>query len=104
MCNTTLFEHRNCKHTWAVISEPCGPGMGFVTCGTFGSSTAKQPPRLYRTRTRLCPRCERAEGRRYHDPNMVRMVEARGGKVKWGTGPDDHDWGCEIKFGSCVVL
>lgn len=81
--------------------------MGFVTCDTFGNGIVKEQPDIYLTATRLCPRCERQEGRRWagHDANMVRMVVAKGWGLKWGVGPDKEDWGWEVRCKSgCVVL
>ncbi|KAF4123481.1 hypothetical protein GMORB2_6182 [Geosmithia morbida] len=124
-----MFEHKKCKHTWAVISEPCGPGMGFVTCDIFyaanGRTIDEKPrPGICRTMTRPCPRCEgrnlasnppgsgggggvAALTRYQYDVNTVRMVEKRGWGLKWGTGPAMEDWGLEMRFGSgnwCVIM
>ena len=41
MCDITYFQHKTCKHVWAVIKTPCGPGMGFTTCGTSKNSQEK---------------------------------------------------------------
>lgn len=104
MCTTTLFQHKTCKHIWAIIKEPCGPGMGFSTCENFTRGTVKEPPAIYNTRSRPCPRCEREPGR-VCDANAIRAVESMGWGVKWGTGPEREDWGCEVKFrGGCVIL
>ena len=104
MCKTTLFRHKTCDHTWAVVSEPCGPGMGFSTCETFGSANVKELPPYYTTSARTCPRCGFGKGGDFHygyDRNIVRMVMGMGNGLKWGTGPGADDWGCELK---CVVL
>lgn len=125
-----MFQHRKCKHTWAVISEPCGPGMGFTTCSVFTSASTidgstieeSSPAAIYRTATRPCPKCERdaslASSRRRRtrqqqqlydlghecmDPNTVRMVSGRGCGFKWGTGPAREDWGWEVKMGCSVM-
>lgn len=98
MCNITLFQHKTCKHTWAIITEPCGPWMGFSTCDMFGNGAAKEPPAIYKTKSRPCPRCDMHE---MYDLNYVRMVEEMGWGVKWGAGPGRDDWGLEMK---CVIL
>lgn len=90
---------------WAVVTEPCGPGAGFWTCSMFGDGTAKETPALFRTKTRPCPRCDLGG---LYDGNMVRMVAAMGWGVKWGTGPGEEDWGCDMGLGrtrnGCAVL
>ena len=105
MCGVTYFQHKKCKHMWAVITEPCGPGLGFSTCARMGDGSAREAPRLFRTRGRPCPRCGL---RGAYDLNAVRMVSGMGWGVKWGTGPGKEDWGCEIELGrmkpGCVVL
>lgn len=106
MCLTTYFYHKNCRHTWATITEPCGPGMGFSLCPSFSDGTINAAPRCYRTRSRPCPRCDL--GGQY-DRNAVRMVEAMGRGIKWGVGPGVEDWGLDCNLGSstgriCVIL
>jgi hypothetical protein len=102
MCRVTYFQQKTCKHIWATITEPCGPGMGFTTCTTFGDgSLVKDAPKYYRTEMRPCPRC----AGRHYDLNSVRMVESVGWGCKWGLGPAREDLGCEIKcHDGCVVL
>lgn len=104
MCRVTYFKHKTCSHIWATVTEPCGPGMGFTTCGMFNDGSAvREPPAYYRTKTRRCPRC--TWGPRGYDLNAVRMVEEIGWGCKWGLGPAREDWGCEVKCGDeCVVL
>lgn len=80
--------------------------MGFSNCSTFCDGKTSAAPRYYRTRSRLCPRCDL--GGRY-DRNTMRVVEAMGLGIKWGTGPDVEDWGVDVNFGSkagraCVIL
>lgn len=116
MCTVTYFQHKDCKHMWAAVTEPCGPWMGFSTCASFVTGEeAKPAPRVYRTRTRPCPRCwcwcglARASCRLHqHDANTVRVVERMGWGVKLGAGPDEADWGMDVRFsargGRCVVL
>lgn len=103
MCTVTYFEHKTCKHIWAVVTAPCGPGMGFFTCPFFCDGTAKMPPKHIRTRSRACPRCDLAG---VYDRNFLRMVEDMGWGVKWGTGPGKDDWGFEVKCGKggCAIL
>ncbi|KOS18651.1 hypothetical protein ESCO_000942 [Escovopsis weberi] len=36
MCVVTYFQHNKCGHTWAVITQPCAPFMGFTNCPSFG--------------------------------------------------------------------
>lgn len=98
MCTLTCFEHKDCKHIWVVLTEPCEPLIGLNNCPTFCDGTAKPPPKYYRTRSRPCPRCD-LHGE--YDRNLVRMVEGMGWGVKWGVGPGRDDWGCEMK---CVIL
>ena len=79
--------------------------MGFSNCHGFGDGNVKQNPPIYKTKTRLCPKCD-LQG--LYDRNAVRMVEGMGWGVKWGTGPGKLDWGIEIKLGSgrakCIIL
>lgn len=89
---------------WAAVTAPCGPGMGFRTCASFvGAEATKPRPRVYRTGSRACPRCCCGQ-----DGNAVRVVERVGWGVKLGTGPDEGDWGVDVRFsargGGCVVL
>ncbi|KFA46629.1 hypothetical protein S40293_08207 [Stachybotrys chartarum IBT 40293] len=93
MCNITYFQHKKCKHVWAVITTPCGPGLGFMTCGTFGSGMTKDTPKFYKSRKRPCPRCD-LQGD--YDRNNTLMVERMGWGVKWGLGPDENDWGVDL--------
>ncbi|KAF7549459.1 hypothetical protein G7046_g8341 [Stylonectria norvegica] len=58
MCTLTYFEHKTCKHIWAVVTTPCAPWMGFNNCPSFCDGTAKQPPKYIRTKTSACPRCD----------------------------------------------
>jgi len=91
------------KHTWAVITEPCGPGMKFTSCDTFrtGGSHLHPAAKLFKTKSRPCPKCRPWA----FDPYMMRVVDSYGGGIKWGTGPEKDDLGCEVKFGSgCVVF
>ncbi|CAI6095728.1 unnamed protein product [Clonostachys chloroleuca] len=107
MCLVTYFQHRHCKHKWVVISEPCGPGMGFATCDTFRNSNyVKDMPVLYTTESRPCPRCCVLASGGCYDLNSTRMVESMGWGVKWGTGPAKDDLGFEIKVkdGCCVKV
>ena len=111
MCTVTFFQHKGCKHTWATITEPCGPGMGFATCPNIGDGSTKETPRLYKTKTRPCPRCSAtqpllgAEVVVAYDQNVVRMVGRMGWGFKLGCGPDEDDWGVDIRFSNgCVVL
>lgn len=103
MCTLTYFEHKLCKHVWAMVTEPCEPFMGFSTCPSFCDGTVKLTPKYIRTRSRPCPRCDLEN---VYDRNQVRMVEAMGWGVKWGVGPGRDDWGCEVKFSgrTCVIL
>lgn len=102
MCNVTYFQHKTCKHKWAVVSQPCGPGMGFSTCELFGNGAAKEATAMYKTKSRLCPRCDLGG---VYDRNVVRVVEKMGWGVKWGAGPARDDWGFELKMeDGCVML
>jgi hypothetical protein len=103
MCIVMYFRHKECKHTWGVITEPCGPGMGFSTCASFGSSGAvKATPKLYKTKSRPCPRCELKAG---YDCNVLRMVKDMGWGLKWGVGLDEDDWGFQVTMGKgCTML
>ncbi|PFH60626.1 hypothetical protein XA68_10637 [Ophiocordyceps unilateralis] len=99
MCAVTFFRHRDCKHIWAAVTEPCGPGMGFYTCRSFGDTgVTKERPAVYRTRSRTCPRCAPGPP----DGNVVRVVERMGWGVKLGVGPDEDDWGVELSYTSHV--
>ncbi|KAI5466263.1 hypothetical protein BGZ63DRAFT_127536 [Mariannaea sp. PMI_226] len=104
MCTLTYYEHKVCKHVWAIVAEPCGPFMGFTTCPEFGDDSVKPTPQYLTTRSRPCPVCD-LYGQ--YDRNQVRMVEAMGWGIKWGVGPGAGDFGCEIKLpgrGMCVML
>ncbi|KAK0392770.1 hypothetical protein NLU13_2265 [Sarocladium strictum] len=106
MCLATYYQHKVCRHIWATITEPCGPGMGFFNCSSFCDGTTNATPRFYRTKSRPCPRCD-LDG--VYDRNTVRMVEAMGRGIKWGVGPDVEDWGIDCNLGSsrgrmCVIL
>lgn len=102
MCTLLYFEHKTCKHVWAVIATPCEPLMGFSTCPSFGDGSVKPTPKYLKTRTRPCPRCQLGG---VYDRNQTRMVEGMGWGVKWGVGPRSEDYGCEVTFpGGCVVL
>ncbi|RDA90145.1 hypothetical protein CP533_0768 [Ophiocordyceps camponoti-saundersi (nom. inval.)] len=97
MCTVTFFRHRDCKHMWAAITEPCGPGMGFHTCRSFGDTgVTKDRPPVYLTRGRSCPRC----GTEAVDGNVVRLVRRMGWGLKIGVGPDEEDWGVDV---SCML-
>ncbi|RCI15320.1 hypothetical protein L249_6386 [Ophiocordyceps polyrhachis-furcata BCC 54312] len=99
MCTVTFFRHRDCKHMWATVTEPCGPGMGFYTCRSFeDTGVTKARPPVYRTRGRSCPRCGTGEA---VDGNVVRLVERMGWGVKIGVGPDGDDWGVDLR---CVMI
>lgn len=75
--------------------------MGFLTCDLFGNGAAKEPPKVYKTGSRACPRCNLGGA---YDHNMIRMVERMGSGFKWGAGPGRDDWGWEVKLGKCVIL
>ncbi|KAI6770023.1 hypothetical protein HG530_004652 [Fusarium avenaceum] len=94
----TYFKHKECKHTWVILTAPCRPFMGLNNCPTFCDGTAKDEPKFFNTKSRPCPRCQ-MHG--VYDRNLVRMVESMGRGIKWGVGPDADDWGCEVK---CVIL
>ncbi|PNY28056.1 Uncharacterized protein TCAP_02020 [Tolypocladium capitatum] len=110
MCVVTYFQHKDCRHIWAVVTEPCGPWMGFSTCRGIGDGTTKQTPSFYRTKTRPCPRCAADMVGRTYDGNAVRVVDRMGWGVKFGAGPDEDDWGVDVRFAArggacgCVVL
>lgn len=121
MCVVTYYQSKNCKHMWAIISEPCAPFMGFMTCSSFtgGSDTSsalvsapiranmkgsaeklKASPKLYKTKCRACPRCD-LHG--VYDANAMRVVEKMGYGLTWGMEPDG-EWGIDLRFGSCAIL
>ncbi|RDA87341.1 hypothetical protein CP532_2629 [Ophiocordyceps camponoti-leonardi (nom. inval.)] len=98
MCTVTFFRHRDCKHMWATITEPCGPGMGFYTCRSFEDpGVTKARPPVYRTRGRSCPRCGMEGMGEAVDGNLVRLVERMGWGLKIGVGPDEDDWGVDLR-------
>lgn len=125
MCIVTYFKHLQCNHISAVVTEPCLPFMGFTNCPSFvGGSVAvhpvtgkhvgnlrggrlKPPPKFYKTRTRLCPRCD------LHgacDPNVARLVHDMGWGLTWGKDAADPEgyFGVDFRLGSvkkgCVIL
>lgn len=114
MCQVTYFQHKECTHTWAAISEPCAPYMGFTTCPEFtpggtkmlntASGKIKPKPKFYKTKTRPCPRCELLG---QYDRNAVRMVDKMGYGLTMGFDPDGGDWGIDFRLGTsnkCVIL
>lgn len=107
MCTVTYFHNKTCLHTWAIITNGCGPLMGFSTCPSFvcGAGATKERPRFYNTVTRACPRCNEALGIPY-DRNLIRVVESMGWGLKIGAGPDEDDWGVDLRGTGCrcVVL
>lgn len=107
MCTVTYFHNKTCHHTWAIITQPCAPLRGFSNCPSFAcaDAAAKNKPRMYKTLSRMCPRCGEARGLAY-DRNLVRVVERMGWGVKIGGGPDEDDWGVDVRATGCgcVVL
>ncbi|KHN96458.1 uncharacterized protein MAM_05747 [Metarhizium album ARSEF 1941] len=105
MCTVTYFHNKTCRHTWAVITNSCAPLMGFSTCPSFacGAGATKDRPAFYKTATRACPRCSEAAGVRY-DGNLVRVVERMGWGLKIGEGPDEDDWGVDLRVTGCVCV
>lgn len=102
MCILTYFEHKDCKHTWVIVTEPCGPFIGLNNCPTFCDGTAKAIPKYYHTRSRPCPTCDLGG---VYDRNLTRMVEAMGIGVTWGLGPGRDDCGCSMKLPKgCVIF
>ncbi|ROT40114.1 hypothetical protein SODALDRAFT_146123 [Sodiomyces alkalinus F11] len=98
MCQVTLHQNVNCKCRWGEISLPCGPGMGFSTCGQIGSGVARPGPMTQKSAYRLCPE-HGLHG--VYDRNCIRMVVGTRRGLKWGTGPNRQDSGCEFR---CVVM
>lgn len=112
MCQITFFQHKACKHTWAIISEPCAPFMGFNTCPTFVQGRRTNPstgnlqstPKFYKTKARACPKCE-LDG--VFDSNALRLVEKMGYGMTLGFYPDGGDWGIDLRLGTsrkCIIL
>lgn len=84
--------------------------MGFANCPSFvsGDAAAKPAPKFYRTLRRPCPRCSERLGVAY-DRNLVQLVERMGWGIKIGRGPDEADWGVDVRMtgregGRCVVM
>ncbi|KAJ2966568.1 hypothetical protein NQ176_g10088 [Zarea fungicola] len=133
MCIVTYFKHLECNHIWAVVTEPCLPYMGFTNCPTFtagGSSfkgsvvvhpitgqlvgasnirggRIKAKPKFYKTRTRLCPKCDLGG---VCDANVTRMVADMGWGFTLGkdVAGEQGNWGVDFRLGSsrkgCVIL
>ncbi|PTB65436.1 hypothetical protein BBK36DRAFT_1170170 [Trichoderma citrinoviride] len=109
MCNVTFFQHKTCKHIWAILSHPCGPLMNFYTCASFCDGAAagvktKATPGFYKTQSRACPRCDLGG---MYDRGTVRMVERMGWGLHWGLDPEGGDWAVEVRMGEargCVIL
>lgn len=125
MCIVTYFKHLQCSHTWAVVTEPCLPYMGFTNCPSFAGPVVavnpvtgnhvgnirggrvKPKPKFYKTKTRLCPQCDL---RGAYDPNVARLVHNMGWGFTWGKDAADPEgnWGVDLRLGSakngCAIL
>ncbi|KAG6087014.1 hypothetical protein E4U15_000195 [Claviceps sp. LM218 group G6] len=111
MCQVTYFHHQKCQHKWAIISRPCGPSLGFSNCPSFLHGEAgpiKETPKIYKTRSRICPQCLKEEYRIGYDRNLVRMVERMGWGLRIGGGSElGEEWGVDVSVlrgGCCVVM
>lgn len=104
MCRLSYFQHKTCKHIWAVVMVPCGPWKGFSNCDTIGDGREKETPRFYKSLLRPCPLCD-LQG--MYDRNTMRVIEAMGWGVTVGL-ESGGDWGMDFRLGStkgmCVML
>lgn len=98
MCKTAFFKSPRCGCRWWRIAEPCGPGMGFSTCGRFFDGRCKPAPPSYRAWSEPCPTHDLLG---VYDRNQVRMVLGLHNGFRFGTGPSLRDPGVEVR---CVVM
>lgn len=101
MCEVFIYKHVGCKCVWGQIALPCGPGMGYTTCGQFGSGIAKKPLRLQLAVKRACPTHE-LHG--LYDRNQTRVINKITHGIKFGTGPSKQDAGFELPVPCCAVM
>ncbi|KAF6840105.1 nonselective cation channel [Colletotrichum plurivorum] len=99
MCEVFIYKHIECKCIWGEIAIPCGPGMGYTTCGQFGSGIAKRPLRLQLANLRPCPQHDLYG---LYDRNRTRMIKKITHGIKFGTGPNKQDAGIEVAC--CAVM
>ena len=75
--------------------------------GNLRGGRLKEKPKFYKTKTRLCPRCD-LDGA--HDPNVARLVHDMGRGFTLGKDAADPEgyWGVDFRLGSakkgCVIL
>ncbi|CCF37624.1 hypothetical protein CH063_08916 [Colletotrichum higginsianum] len=99
MCEVFIYKHIKCGCVWGEIAVPCGPGMGYTTCGQFGSGIAKRPLRLQKAEHRPCPTHDMYG---LYDGNQMRAIKKITHGVKIGTGPSKQDAGVEVAC--CAVM
>ncbi|KAK0716997.1 hypothetical protein B0T26DRAFT_647829 [Lasiosphaeria miniovina] len=108
MCISEHYTDPTCRHTWARICQPCGPGMGFTTCPSFfgndgtcmyarrGAKPAPRGPFVV-----YCEPCPVCDLRGAYDRNAVRVVVGVRRGVRAGAGPGRGDPG--VDFTCCVM-
>ncbi|KAF4428073.1 Calcium channel YVC1 [Colletotrichum fructicola] len=98
MCEVFIYKHVECKCIWGEIAVSCGPGMGYTTCGQFGSGIAKKPLRMQLANLRPCPKHDLLG---LYDRNQIRMIKKITNGIKFGTGPNKQDAGIEC---ACAIM
>ncbi|KAF4807708.1 hypothetical protein CGCSCA5_v013131 [Colletotrichum siamense] len=98
MCEVFIYKHVECKCIWGEIAVSCGPGMGYATCGQFGSGIAKKPLRMQLANLRPCPKHDLLG---LYDRNQIRMIKKITNGIKFGTGPNKQDAGIEC---ACAIM
>ncbi|KXH25146.1 hypothetical protein CSIM01_11407 [Colletotrichum simmondsii] len=99
MCEVFIYKHVKCKCVWGEIAVQCGPGMGYTTCGQFGSGIAKRPLRLQMADKRPCPAHDLYG---LYDRNQARVIKKISHGIKIGAGPSKQDAGIEVPC--CAVM
>ncbi|KAK0656801.1 hypothetical protein B0T16DRAFT_441660 [Cercophora newfieldiana] len=100
MCRITHLRGKDCRHRWAEIDEPCGPGMGFSHCPFLNDNRFTLPVPEHYTVTRRCPKCRSSKK---YDKNKFRMIKSVKRGIKIGTGPGKFDLGWEIPL-RCTIM
>lgn len=97
MCTTKIYKNEDCGCQWAAIDMPCGFGMGFSVCPSFGNGQTVQRMRYFKAKPGSCP----WHDYNYSSPNEIRRVLKMRKGVKWGEGPARVDRGIEF---TCSVM
>jgi len=97
MCTLEFYKGACCRHKWARVAQPCGPGMGFSTCPwLFGTGRARPQPEAFVARQEPCPQCDLGG---VYSRNEVRAVVRFRRGFRLGLGPGRRDPGVEVRCG-----